>query len=172
MSVCQLAISLPLYNSWSPWRISKKPDTNVYQTETMCRNKVLDGWGRLSVCPLAISLALWNNCLFAVIWSIDWRSLLMKGKASSLSKQYLVTSIRILINRSRFTHNCFLYLLLTVYTNTIHWVHQLGIWCCQVLVSVFQYTKQFTNCIQYSHALHILLFNIDQYILRCGDLQL
>ena len=29
-SVCPLAISLPLYNSWSPWRISKKPDTNSW----------------------------------------------------------------------------------------------------------------------------------------------
>ena len=43
-SVCPLAISLPLCNSWTPWRISKKPDTNVYQTETMCRSNVLDGW--------------------------------------------------------------------------------------------------------------------------------
>ena len=36
--------SLPLCNSWTPLRISKKPDTNVYQTETMCRSNVLDGW--------------------------------------------------------------------------------------------------------------------------------
>ena len=36
--------SLPLCNSWTPWRISKKPDTNVYQTETMCRSNVPDGW--------------------------------------------------------------------------------------------------------------------------------
>ena len=33
--------SLPLCNSW---RISKKPDTNVYQTETMWRSNVLDGF--------------------------------------------------------------------------------------------------------------------------------
>ena len=44
LSVCPLAISLPLCNSYSPWSISKKPDTNVYQTETMCRSNVLDGW--------------------------------------------------------------------------------------------------------------------------------
>ena len=36
--------SLQLCNSWTPRRISKKPDTNVYQTETMCRSNVLDGW--------------------------------------------------------------------------------------------------------------------------------
>ena len=36
--------SLLLFNSWTPWRISKKPETNVYQTETMCRSNVLDGW--------------------------------------------------------------------------------------------------------------------------------
>ena len=36
--------SLPLCNSWTPWRILKKPDTNVYQTETLCRSNIPDGW--------------------------------------------------------------------------------------------------------------------------------
>ena len=41
----RLSVSnFPLCNSWNPWRISKKPDTNVYQTETMCRSNVPDGW--------------------------------------------------------------------------------------------------------------------------------
>ena len=44
LSVCPLAISLPLCNSWTLWRISKKHDTNVNQTETMCRSNVLNDW--------------------------------------------------------------------------------------------------------------------------------
>jgi len=43
MSVCSLAISLPLCNYWSPWRISKKPDTHVNHIETTCRSHVPDG---------------------------------------------------------------------------------------------------------------------------------
>ena len=36
--------SLLLCNSWTHWMISKKPDTNVNQTQMTCRSNVPDGW--------------------------------------------------------------------------------------------------------------------------------
>ena len=57
--------SLPLCNSWTPWRISKKPDSNVHQTETMVQKQCF-GW---------LDSRSWTGHIFKIqlhIWSLYW----------------------------------------------------------------------------------------------------